>query len=146
MERIVLTWGLIPENNLHETIYCGDPETSGTKELNFEIIGDKYSGIDNDFYEKIVGNELWNVKSKLYTSLSIYLSNYFGIIVNAELIYGGYVFVSDEPDSYSQNFEFIESTGGVFNLTNQHNRCIYLRYFFEEADVIYDEKVCVTDI
>ena len=40
MERIVMTWGFIPEENVSETIYCGDGETSGTIELNFEIIGD----------------------------------------------------------------------------------------------------------
>jgi len=49
MERIVLTWGLIPIDSSSETIYCGDSETSKTKELNFEIVGNSFKGIDNDF-------------------------------------------------------------------------------------------------
>ena len=44
-----MTWGFIPERNTSDTIYCGDAETSGTTELNFEIIEDSCNGIDNDF-------------------------------------------------------------------------------------------------
>jgi hypothetical protein len=42
MERIVLTWGLIPNDNSSQMIYCGDAETSETLELNFKIIGDAF--------------------------------------------------------------------------------------------------------
>ena len=78
MERIVLTWGLIPNDNSSEMIYCGDEETSETTELNFEII---------------------------------------------------------------------DSEAGVFmNDNKQHNGKVYLRYYFEEDEEIYDEKVCVATI
>jgi len=74
MERIVLTWGLIPNDNSSEMIYCGDAETSETTELNFEIIGDSFKGIDTDFNENFSGNELWNPSSKLYVAISACLS------------------------------------------------------------------------
>ena len=52
MERIVITWGLIPNENLSETI-----------ELSFEIIGDDCKGIDNDFNFDVSGNQLWESNS-----------------------------------------------------------------------------------
>jgi hypothetical protein len=36
MERIVLTIGYVPEDNSLDIIYCGDSDSSGTMELNFE--------------------------------------------------------------------------------------------------------------
>ena len=63
MDRIVITWGLIPNENLSETIYCGDAENSETIELSFEIIGDDCKGIDNDFNFDVSGNQLWESNS-----------------------------------------------------------------------------------
>ena len=58
MERIVMTCGIIPKENNNEIIYCGDAKSSGTKELNFEIIESTCVGIVNDFNIKINNNEL----------------------------------------------------------------------------------------
>ena len=38
MERIVLTIGYVPEDNSLDIIYCGDSDSSGTMELNFEVV------------------------------------------------------------------------------------------------------------
>jgi len=147
MERIVLTWGLIPNDNSSEMIYCGDAETSETTELNFEIIGDAFKGIDTDFDENFSGKELWNPSSKLYVAISACLSKYFGNSISPELVYGGWVLVKDEPDEHSLSFEIIDSEAGVFmNDNKQHNGKVYLRYYFEEDEEIYDEKVCVATI
>ena len=57
MERIVLTIGYVPQENNLNIIYCGDSDSSGTMELNFEIVENICSGIANDF----------NVKSETVT-------------------------------------------------------------------------------
>ena len=147
MQRIVLTWGLIPNDNLSKMIYCGDQSTSQTEELNFEIIGDSCKGIDNDFDKHFSTNELWNPGSKIYDAISAFLSNFFGISISPELVYGGYVLLNDEADDHSSSFEIIDSEAGVFiNDNKQHNGKVYLRYYFEESEEIYDEKVCVVTI
>ena len=144
MERIVLTWGLIPIDSSSETIYCGDSETSKTKELNFEIVGNSFKGIDNDFDYDISVNELWQSNSNLYLAISTYISEYFGESIAPEQIYAGYSFVNGEPDEHSLSFEIIESEAGVFINNNQkYNGKIYMRYYFEEEGGIYDEQVCV---
>ena len=145
MERIVMTWGLIPKDSLSETIYCGDSETSQTKELNFEIVGNSCKGVDNDFNYDFSVNELWLSNSNLYLAISSYISKYFGVSVAPSLIYGGYSFVSDEPNEYSSSFEIIDSEAGVFiNDHQKYNGKIYMRYYFEEAGEIYDEQVCIS--
>ena len=103
MERIVLTWGLIPIDSSTETIYCGDSETSKTKELNFEIVGNSFKGIDNDFDYDFSVNELWQSNSNLYLAISTYISEHFGESIAPEQIYGGYSFVNDELDENSLN-------------------------------------------
>ena len=145
MERIVISWGIIPKDSLSENIYCGDAETSQTIELNFEIIGNSCKGVDNDFDYEFSGNELWVSNSNLYLAMSSYISEYFSKLIPPELIYGGYVFVNDEPDEHSSSFKTIESDAGVFfNYNQQYNGNIYLRYYFEDAGEIYDEQVCVS--
>jgi len=147
MERIVLTWGFIPKDNVTETIYCGDAETSGTIELNFEFIGEAFKGIDNDLKIEFVGNEMWDPGSQLYYAISVYLSATFDKTVMPSLIYGAYALVNDEPDDYSSSFEIIESEAGVFmNEKQEHNGKVFLRYYFEEEGEIYDEKVCVGSV
>ena len=147
MERIVMTWGFIPEENTLDTIYCGDAETSGTTELNFEIIKDSCKGIDNDFNVKLENSELWNPDSPFYAAIASYLSGYFDITIVPSQIYGGYVLVNDEPDEYSSSFKIIASEAGVFmNNMQEHNGKIFLRYYFEEDGEIYEELVCVSSI
>jgi hypothetical protein len=144
MERIVMTWGIILRDNDTETIYCGDADSSGTKELNFEIIEDSCNGIDNDFNVKLDNSELWDSESTFYEAIASYLSTYLGIFISPSKIYGGYVLVNDEPDDYSSRFEIIDSKAGVFTNSNQeHNGKIFLRYYFEDDDEIYEEIVCV---
>ena len=147
MERIVMTWGFIPAECMSETIYCGDAETSGTTELNFEIIEDSCKGIDNDFNVKLENSELWNPDSPFYAVLASYLSDYLDITIVPSQIYGGYVLVNDEPDEYSSSFKIIDSEAGVFmNNMQEHNGKIFLRYYFEEDEEIYEELVCVSSI
>ena len=144
MERIIMTWGFIPTECVSETIFCGDAETSGTIELNFEIIGDTCKGIDNDFKVEFESNELWDPGSELYYAISVYLAAAFDKTVMPSLIYGAYALVNDEPDDYSSSFEIIDSTAGVFINEGQIlNGKVFLRHYFEEDDEIYDEKVCV---
>lgn len=139
-----MTWGFIPSECVSETIFCGDEETSGTIELNFEIIGDTCKGIDNDFNVELESNELWDPGSELYYAISVYLSAAFDKTVMPSLIYGAYALVNDEPDDYSSSFEIIDSTAGVFINEGQIlNGKVFLRHYFEEDDEIYDEKVCV---
>ena len=142
-----MTWGFIPAECVSNTIFCGDAETSGTIELNFEVIGDTCKGIDNDFNVEFENSELWDPGSNLYNAISVYLSAEFGKTVMPSLIYGAYALVNDEPDDYSSSFEIIESEAGVFMNENQeHNGKVFLRYYFEEEGEIYDEKVCVGSI
>ena len=139
-----MTWGFIPEGNTSETIYCGDAETCGTIELNFEFIGHVCKGIDNDLNVEFESNELWDPNSDIYNSISLYISSKFDMTIIPALIYGGYVLVNDEPDDYSSIFEIINSTAGVFKNNNkEHNGKVFLRYYFEEDEEIYDEKVCL---
>lgn len=144
MERIVITWGYIPIDNNADIIYTGDAETSKTKELSFEIIDNKCSGLDNDFEVILDDSQLWNYQSSFYNSISQYMSTYFNVRILASNVYGGYLLVQDEPDDHSLNFEICESEAGVFNNTNQeHNGKVYLRYYFEEDEEIIEEIVCV---
>ena len=139
-----MTWGFIPAKNTSETIYCGDSETSGTIELNFEVIGHVCKGIDNDFNVEFASNELWDPNSEIYNSISLFISSKFDVTITPGLIYGGYILVNDEPDDYSSIFEIIDSTSGVFKNDNkEHNGKVFLRYYFEEDEEIYDEKVCL---
>ena len=147
MDRIVMTWGFIPAECVSNTIFCGDAETSGTTELNFEIIEDSCKGIDNDFNVKLENSELWNPDSPFYAAIASYLSGYFDITIVPSQIYGGYVLVNDEPDEYSSSFKIIDSEAGVFmNNKQKHNGKIFLRYYFEEDGEIYEELVCVSSI
>jgi|TARA_B100000959_G_scaffold281367_1_gene345268 hypothetical protein len=147
MERRVMTWGFIPEDNKIETIYCGDAETSETKELNFEIIEDSCNGIDNDFKFKFDFRELWDSESSFYETISSYISTYLDMSISPSQIYGAYVLVNDEPDNFSSSFEIIDSEAGVFMNSNQeHNGKIFLRYYFEEDEEIYEEIVCVCTV
>ncbi len=147
MERIVMTWGFIPIQASEETIYCGDSETSGTLELNFEIIDNICKGIDNDFKENLDNNELWDMKSSFYKTISDFISDAFKLHILASQIYGGYVLVNDEPDDFSSIFKIIESEGGVFsNENSQYNGNLYLRHYLEEGNEVYDEKVCIGKI
>ena len=75
MERIVLTIGYVPQENNLNIIYCGDSDSSGTMELNFEIVENICSGIDNNFNVKIENSDLWDHNSSFYNSISTYLSN-----------------------------------------------------------------------
>lgn len=139
-----MTWGFIPAECVSETIFCGDAETSGTIELNFEVIGDTCKGIDNDFNVEFENSELWDPGSMLYNAISVYLSAEFEKTVMPSLIYGAYALVNDEPDDYSSSFEIIDSTAGVFINEGQIlNGKVFLRHYFEEEDEIYDEKVCI---
>ena len=147
MERIVMTWGFIPEGNTSDTIYCGDAETSGTTELNFEIIEDSAKGIDNDFNVKFEYSELWKPDSPFYAAIASYLSDYIDITIIPSIIYGGYVLMNAEPDEYSLTFKVIDSEAGVFmNNKQEHNGKVFLRYYFEEDGEIYEEQVCVCPI
>ncbi len=147
MERIVMTWGFIPIQASEETIYCGDSETSGTIELNFEIIDNTCKGIDNDFKVNLDNNELWDMESSFYKTISGFISNAFKLHILAGQIYGGYVLVNDEPDDFSSIFKIIESEGGVFsNENSQYNGNLYLRHYLEEENEVYDEKVCIGKI
>ena len=144
MERIVITFGFILKDCDTEIIYCGDADNSGTKELSFEIIEDSCAGIDNDFNVKLNNSELWDSKSSFYEKIASYLSTYLEIPISPCKIYGAYILLNDEPGDHSFNFEIIESESGVFRNNNQgHNGKIFLRYYFEEKDEIYEEKVCV---
>ena len=139
-----MTWGFIPAECMSETILCGDAETSGTIELNFEVIGDTCKGIDNDFNVEFENSELWDPESMLYNAISVYLSAEFQKTVMPSLIYGAYELVNDEPCDYSSSFEIIDSTAGVFINEGQIlNGKVFLRHYFEEEDEIYDEKVCI---
>lgn len=144
MERIVLTIGYVPQENNLNIIYCGDSDSSGTMELNFEIVENICSGIDNNFNVKIENSDLWDHNSSFYNSISTYLSNYLNLVLSPSQVYGGYVLLNDEPDSHSLNMRIIDSEAGTFsNQNKEHNGKIYLRYYFEEDGEIYDESVCV---
>lgn len=144
MERIVLTIGYVPQENNLNIIYCGDSDSSGTMELNFEIVENICSGIDNNFNVKIENSDLWDHNSSFYNSISTYLSNYLNLVLSPSQVYGGYVLLNDEPDIHSLNMRIIDSEAGTFsNQNKEHNGKIYLRYYFEEDGEIYDESVCV---
>ncbi len=56
----------------------------------------------------------------------------------------GIILANDEPDHYSSTFEIIDSEAGVFkNIIQQHNVKVFLRYYFEEENEMFDEVVCV---
>ncbi len=93
---------------------------------------------------EVESNELWDSSSELYNSISLFISSKFDVTITPGLIYGGYILVNDEPDDYSSIFEIIDSTSGVFKNDNkEHNGKVFLRYYFEEDEEIYDEKVCL---
>lgn len=145
MERIVLTYGYVPINNNQTEIYCGDSDTSETQELNFEIIDDDFLGIDIELKIKFKGPDLWHVDSELYSKLSETISNYFKIDVSPQLLYGAYGLIQDEPNEFSNNFEFIDSEGGVVsNFENELNGKLFLRSYFEEDEEIFEEKVIIS--
>ena len=72
-----------------------------------------------------------------------YLSIHLEISIAPSIIYGGYLLANDEPDHYS-TFEIIDSEACVFkNIIQQHNGKVFLRYYFEEENEMFDEVVCV---
>jgi hypothetical protein len=145
MERIVLTFGYVPTYNVQAEIFCGDSECSGTLEMNFEIINDEFLGIDNDTNIKVQGGDIWNPESKFYNKLSETISNYFGFKVSHQYLFGAYSLLLDEPNVEFDAFELIESEAGiVHNISHHMQGRIYVRYYFEEEDEIFDEKVIVS--
>jgi len=145
MERLVITYGYIPLNNDQTEIYCGDSDTSGTQELNFEIIEDDFLGIDNDLKIKFNGSDIWDAESELYKILSKTISNYFKFDVTPNTLFGTYGLIQDEPNEFSENFEFIDSEGGIINnFENELNGKIYVRSYIEEDEEIFDEKVILS--
>jgi hypothetical protein len=144
MNRYVLTFGFILQNNQADFIYCGDKESSQTVELNFELLESKIIGLDNDFNYPCTNNLLWDSESVLYAALSTFMTN-FGIIIEPKLIYAAYSLVNDEPDEGLNTFEIIDSSAGVFsNKDQQYNGKFFLRQYFEEEGEIYDEKICIS--
>lgn len=144
MERIVITIGYVPLENYSDLIYCGDSDSSGTMELNFEVVKNICSGVDNDFNISIENSDLWDYSSSFYKSISTYVSNYLNLVISPSQVYGSYALLNDEPDNHSLNMEIIDSEAGTFSNENkEHNGKIYLRYYFEEDGEIYEESVCV---
>ena len=144
MDRYVLTFGVIPQNNQADFIYCGDEESSQTVELNFELLESKLVGLDNDFNYPCTNNLLWDPESVFYAALSTFMTN-FGILMEPKLIYAAYSLVNDEPDEGLNTFEIIDSSAGVFsNKDQQYNGKLFLRQYFEEEGEIYDEKICIS--
>lgn len=147
MERIVLTIGYVPEDNSLDIIYCGDSDSSGTMELNFEVVENTCLGIDNDVNISIENSDLWDHNSFFYKSISTYVSNYLNLVISSSQVYGSYALLNDEPDNHSLNIEIIDSEAGTFSNENkEHNGKIYLRHYFEEDGEIYDESVCIFSV
>lgn len=147
MERIFLTKGYVPQYNSLNNIYCCDSDSSGTMELNFKIIENIWSGIDNNFNVKIENSDLWDHNSSFYNLISTYLSNYLNLVLSSSQVYGGYVLLNDEPDNHSLKMGVIDSEAGTLsNQNNEHNGKIYLQHYFEEDGEIYDQSVFVFSI
>jgi hypothetical protein len=145
MERIVLTFGYVPLGNVNSEIFCGDSDSSGTLEMNFELLEGDFLGIDNDLEIKMQGADIWNPESKLYDELSETISTYFGFKVSQQFLFGAYSLLLEEPVEESEAFKFIESEAGIIdNLENFMVGKIYIRYYFEEDEEIFDEKVIIS--
>ena len=68
--RTVLTIGFIPVDCASEFIMIGDPDMSGTKEVDFEIAGAQITGIGNGFSLDTTGADWFDVTSPIFAGLA----------------------------------------------------------------------------
>jgi hypothetical protein len=158
--RQVLTFGFIPtdwsENqNQEQLISVGDPEASNTKEFDVEIVEDDESAMTlsvlgiND--TRVVDpDEFWNNKSQLYKELSKKIEVEFGTKLKAKLLQQLWALFQDELEDDVDCLVVVaegEEDGAEFiNDGAEYKGCVYARYFSEEDDEIYGEKIVVINL
>lgn len=154
--RKVLSIGFIPNDwresqNEDQRISVGDPETSNTREFDIEIVEDddsvsELSGLKPDSTRKLEGDEFWDKASQFYKDLSRKIKTEYGIKITPKLLQQLWALFQDELADNVHNLIVVaeEDDGAEFvNDDGEYNGCIYVRYFLEEDDEVYGERVVV---
>ncbi len=143
-ERLVMTWGWIPDEADSGMVYCGDEESSGTREVNLEVVDNRCDGLDIEFSISFDFAELWNPASAFYSAVAEALSGTFEMDVDPGRLCGAYALVLMEPNAHSAYSEVVDSMDGSFdNSGGQFNGMGFLRFYSEEGGDITHEACCV---
>jgi len=142
-----MTWGWIPESAAAGMIFSGDAESSGTQEVNLELMGNHCKGLDLPFDVEFEFAELWDSDSGFYSALAEVLGSAFGVNVDPCRLCGAYALVLMEPNAHSIHSEAIESMDGVFdNSEGEFNGRGFLRFYSEEDGEIGHEACAVIQL
>ncbi|MBU3664912.1 MAG: hypothetical protein FGM15_03415 [Chthoniobacterales bacterium] len=147
-EKFLIDVGFVPEESSSDLIMCGDPEGSGTKEVNLEWIGDEICSPGNSAKVKVaVGDNIWKADAKIWKDLAdTFLSDLSANkkIDPRKLASCWAVFQDEDPPDKSVRLVSEENGGGEFrNDDGEYNGHFYVRYQVEEDDSYFGEKIVV---
>ena len=137
-----ITIGKILENCKSAIIYCGDYTSDDTTECTFDIVNNKISAFDSDFFYESE-EEIFKPNSDALNELSNNIKS-FGIELSANSIYNAYNLLIHKKDSFAQRWIIVDSEGGAIqNEELQYNGMCYLRRIVEKNEDIIEESICV---
>ena len=137
-----ITIGKISKNCKSTIIYCGDYSSDDTTECTFDIVYNKISAFDSDFFYESE-EEIFKPNSDALNELSNNIKS-FGIDLSTNSIYNAYNLLIYKKDSFSQRWIIVDSEGGAIQNENlQYNGMCYLRRIVEKNEDIVEESICV---
>ena len=137
-----ITIGKISKNCKSAIIYCGDYSSDDTTECTFDIVNNKISAFDSDFFYESE-EEIFRPNSKALNELSNNIKSY-GMDLSTNSIYNAYNLLIHKKDSFSQRWIIVDSEGGAIQNENlQYNGMYYLRRIVEKNEEIVEESICV---
>ena len=143
----LLTIGLIPENHPGGLIMCGDPISSGTQELTFEITEDVITS--NEIPELMIDGSKLNWFSSgatLWQKLSKNVNSHIAasIKLKEETLLCLWCLLMDEPLTSSENIiELPDEYGEFYNKDKQFNKQFYFRYQEVEDNEYLSDRLFV---
>ena len=146
----ILTIGYIPQNCGSLLITSGDPEGSGTYEVNLYL--DDETGVlecdQTDIVLKPKNTDLFNPHSTLWTDIVKSYANHLGdgeLKLNPALLGNCWCLFQEEADDTKGILSVAgpEDFGEFSNDGGKYNGLFYVRYQYEEDDDFFNEQVVV---
>ena len=147
-ERFVLTIGLIPIDSSIPLIKVGDPDFSGTHEINFEIQNHLLTCVEHDFSLDCTHLDWFAIDSPIFVSLHTLIRQHLGRTLHAHLLAHAWAFFQWELDEEVPAITLIcdEDDGACFdNFRKTLNGKFFARYYCEDNHEIFGERVIILD-
>jgi hypothetical protein len=147
MDKYLLDVGYIPKDCDSEFISCGDPDGSGTKEINLVWFGDEISSTGSTDRVNTASQDVWDPNSQLWNEVvEKFLKDLSSDkkIDPKKVAASWAIFQDEEPQVRGIKIVSEDDEGGEFaNDDGEFNGHFYIRYQFQEGDEFYGEKVVV---